>query len=92
MPRIGGDTARTESVWRIPGWRGWLAWRLARIADRICPEQAFRKAGFTFRFVKGTGAVLWDGQSSPYPPGGCPLWYYGPQYDMAANGGEWWEN
>lgn len=52
--------------------RAFIWWQLIYLADRICPEQAFRRTGVTFYFVEGKGVV------TEFATGrGCPLWHQG---------------
>jgi hypothetical protein len=55
-----------------------LAQRLRFLADRISPETAMRRTGLRFGFVGAVGVVV-----SFEPAAGCPLWYYGPDYEQA---------
>lgn len=52
--------------------------RLRTWADRIDHEHAFRRtSGLSFTFERGFGIAINEiGR-------GCPLWYYGPDYDRA---------
>lgn len=56
----------------------WIARRLHFLADRICPEYAFRcMSGWAFTFEQRKGITFnEDGR-------GCKLWYHGPDYEKA---------
>ncbi len=55
-----------------------IARRLGFLADRLAPEDAFRRTCISFEFVTGKGIVTnTEGR-------GCPLWYQGrADYDRA---------
>jgi hypothetical protein len=55
-----------------------LAQRLRFLADRLSPETAIRRTGLRFGFVDRVGLVVNMSDTV-----GCPLWYYGPDYEQA---------
>ena len=63
------------------GWRAKVGWKLRIWADRIDPDHAFRRSGMTVTLERGRGWVLHSPDLNSPP--GCPVWYYGPDYDLA---------
>lgn len=68
--------------------RFWMWRKLICVADRIAPEQAFRRTStLSFTFERGIGIVVHGADShttdTTFPDKGCPLWYHGPDYELA---------
>lgn len=68
--------------------RFWIWERLIFLADRIAPEMAFRRtSALTFTFERNIGIAVHGADNTwtdkePFPRG-CPLWYHGPDYELA---------
>ena len=71
--------------------RFWIWRKLIYLADRIAPEQAFRRTSeLSFTFQRDVGIVVHgaDGYSKHRGHSkGCPLWYHGPDYELAHKDG-----
>lgn len=58
--------------------RRWLWRKLIYLADRVAPDDAFRRMGSSFTFERGIGIVFHENGER-----GCPMWYHTPDYDRA---------